>query len=135
MLTLGGNVATIPAKAESTAGTSAPNATRHDPAAAVSNDAKHAERRHGHEHEAGEPRPCCHGQQPKQVSILFLIFLISPPPNRDMQPSNDATAGQAKPDATRPFRHGWPKQTFIAGFWGERSLALQATTHRRALQP
>lgn len=136
MLTLGGNVAAIPAKAESTAGTSAPNETRHVPTTTISNDAKHAKRQHGHEHEAEYPRPRCHGQQPKQVSFLFLILLISSSPNRDIQPSNDATAGQAEPDAARPFRHGWSKQAHFTVIWGERSLAFQATAHRwRTFQP
>lgn len=57
MLTLGGNVATVPAKAESSAGTSAPDATRHGPTT-IPNDAKHAEWQHRcHEHEAAS---CSH---------------------------------------------------------------------------
>lgn len=59
MLTLGGNVAAIPAKAESTAGTSATDETRYG-YAAISDDAQHAERRHD-EHEAGQPCPRRHG--------------------------------------------------------------------------
>ncbi|KLO84569.1 Som1 protein [Fusarium fujikuroi] len=56
--------------------------------------------------------------------------------NNDIQPSNDATAGQAEPDAARSLRYGWPKQTFFTSVWGERSLAFQATAHRRrTVQP